>query len=70
VGGSPEVFTDLLGKHVRFVPAIGPTLVDFVHSATRAFLSTSLGKKISRSTSRTFPLGYFMVARKTGSATA
>jgi SAM-dependent methyltransferase len=70
VGGSPEVFTDLLGKHVRFVPAIGPKLVDLVHTATHAFLATSLGKKVSQSTSHTFPLGYFMVARKTSSVIA
>jgi SAM-dependent methyltransferase len=65
VGGTPEIFADLLGKHLRFVPLIGVALVTAVHAITRAFVRTSIGRRASAKTGRMFPLGYFMIARKT-----
>lgn len=64
IGGTPEIFADLLGKHARFVPIIGPKLVSGIHWFTRLLLSTSIGSKFSASSGKIFPLGYFMVARR------
>lgn len=64
VGGTPEIFADLLGKHLRFVPLIGVSLLTIVHAITRAFIRTGIGQRVSAKTGRMFPLGYFMIARK------
>lgn len=64
IGGTPEIFADLVGKHARFVPIIGVALVSFVHSLARVFLATSVGHKMSAATGPIFPLGYFMIARR------
>jgi SAM-dependent methyltransferase len=65
VGGTPEILADLLGKHLRFIPLVGDTLVMATHALTRAFLKTSPGRQMSEKTGQMFPLGYFLVARKT-----
>ncbi len=64
VGGTPEIFADLVGKHARFVPLIGIALMSFVHALARVFLATSMGHKMSATTGPVFPLGYFMIVRK------
>lgn len=64
LGGAPEVLGDLLGKTSAALPLIGGPLC----MATRVFFSTLgrtlPGRWLSRATCRSFPLGYFMVARR------
>lgn len=64
IGGTPEIFADLIGKHARFVPLIGVLLVSVVHALARAFLATPVGRKMSAATGPLFPLGYFVIARR------
>ena len=64
IGGSPEVLTDIIVKHVHKVPLIGNTIAALFQSATKFFVNTSIGKKLSRRTSKQFPLGYFLVAQR------
>lgn len=63
-GGSPELLADVLAKHLAHVPLVGKLLAAFVQWATLHFIGTRLGRKVSRSTSRMFPFGYFLVAEK------
>lgn len=63
-GGTPEIFADLFGRHLRFVPIIGNTLVAAIQRLTSALVATAWGQRLSASTGRMFPLGYFLIARK------
>jgi SAM-dependent methyltransferase len=65
IGGIPEVLADLRCKLYIRIPFIGKFLSEFVRIRTKLFLYTSLGKRISGSTADKFPLGYFVVAKKT-----
>lgn len=64
IGGTPEIFADLLGKHFRFIPLVGPKLVTGIQSLTHLLVSTPPGRRFSNSSGKIFPLGYFMVAHK------
>jgi SAM-dependent methyltransferase len=64
IGGAPEILTDILAKNFRHVPMLGHTLATAIQWCTLRFVRTGLGRKVSQSTSRSFPLGYFLVARK------
>ncbi len=63
-GGSPELLADVLAKHLVRMPLVGNPLAVFVQWATSRFVRARLGRKVSRSTSRKFPFGYFLVAEK------
>ncbi|MFH1184746.1 MAG: class I SAM-dependent methyltransferase [Chloroflexota bacterium] len=63
-GGTPEIVADIYAKHVKFIPLVGRGLAAAIQCATGAFVKTALGRRISRRTSRAFPLGYFLVAEK------
>jgi len=67
IGGLPEVLADFIAKKPRVIPIIGhlfrkPTTI-LIQKLTWVFVH-SLGKSMSRKTSRKFPLGYFMVVEK------
>jgi SAM-dependent methyltransferase len=64
LGGSPEVLADLVAKNVHRVPLVGRGLAMAVQSTTLFFVRTGVGKKVSRRSGRTFPIGYFLVAEK------
>lgn len=64
VGGSPEILADFTSKHLQFVPLIGRPLAAAVQGATRVFVRTAIGRKLSERTAGAFPLGYFLVAGK------
>ena len=66
VGGSPEIVTDILAKHLQYIPLIGRFSAMAIQSVTATFLKLSIGKRISQRTSRMFPLGYFLIAEKAG----
>jgi len=64
MGGVPEILADLLAKMFNLIPWPGKYLAIITQRACSLFIKTGLGKKISMKTSKTFPLGYFMVAGK------
>ena len=63
-GGSPELMADVLAKHLAHVPLVGKPLAALVQWAALRFVRTRLGRKVSRSSSRMFPFGYFLIAEK------
>ena len=65
-GGSPELLADVLAKHLVHVPLVGKPLASLVQWSVLRFVGTRLGRKVSRSTARLFPFGYFLVAEKSG----
>lgn len=64
VGGSPEIFADMMAKHLQFVVLVGSPLARLVQFLTRQFVGTAVGRRLSTRTAEAFPLGYFLVARK------
>jgi SAM-dependent methyltransferase len=66
MGGVPEILADILAKNVRRIPGTGKHLAIAIQYLTGLFLKTGVGRKISKATRRTFPLGYFLVAEKCG----
>jgi SAM-dependent methyltransferase len=64
LGGSPEIIADIFAKHVQFVPMVGRGLAIGIQYVTWLFIQTSLGKKISETTSEVFPFGYFLIVEK------
>lgn len=64
LGGTPEILADILAKHLQKIPFLGSPLAIGIQYLTHAFIRTSLGKYLSKKTSKTFPLGYFLVAEK------
>lgn len=63
-GGSPEVFTDLLAKHLQYIPLVGKISAIFIQRFLLVFRKTKIGKNISQKTAERFPFGYFMVIQK------
>lgn len=68
VGGSLEILTDIIAKHLAVLPGIGTWLSVALQHMTLLFVRTPIGKRLSARTSRSFPLGYFLVAQRTPSA--
>lgn len=64
LGGSPEVFADMLAKHVQRIPAAGRYLAWSAQIAARAIRGTNVGRRLSDRSGHVFPLGYFMVAER------
>jgi SAM-dependent methyltransferase len=64
IGGTPEILGDIFAKHFIHIPMIGRFLAIGVQEITKAFISTSLGKRISAKSGRIFPLGYFLILEK------
>ena len=56
-GGTPEVLTDILAKHLQFVPWVGKGSAAVLQAVTRWFVGLSLGKRLSRKTAQAFPFG-------------
>jgi len=66
-GGTPEVLADIIAKNILHIPLIGVSLAEFTQWITALILRTGMGKKVSSMTAGIFPLGYFLVAKKTSS---
>ncbi len=65
LGGSLHVLADFLAKHASHLPLLGPTIADLMQGAAAALCRLpGLGAANQRTGAR-FPLGYFMVVRKT-----
>ena len=64
VGGLLEVQGDLLGKALSKLPLVGPALAAATQATIAAWGRRPLGARIARVSSRHFPLGYFLIARR------
>ena len=64
VGGLLEILADLVAKALSKLPLIGPPLARITQAAVAVFGRTPLGARVARVSSRHFPLGYFMIARR------
>ena len=64
IGGAPEIMTDIFAKNILRSPKIGPLLAMFSQWLTARFIRTRFGKRLSESTSASFPFAYFLVAEK------
>lgn len=64
MGGAPEVVTNIVSKVMRRIPRVGTPLAVAAQGATSLLRKTPIGRKISASTARNFPLSYFLVAQK------
>jgi len=63
-GGVPEILTDICSKTAMRIPYLGKLMANAIQNLTRLFLKFKIGKKISKSTSNNFPLGYVLIAQK------
>jgi hypothetical protein len=64
IGGAFEVITDIHSKLMTGIPVIGKPMVKMLQAVTLGFHYSFLGRKVYQRTSRKFPLGYFIVARR------
>lgn len=60
-GGSPEIVSDLVGKHLAMV---SPWLARLTFALSCILLRWGPIRRLSRATSRAFPLGYLLVAER------
>jgi SAM-dependent methyltransferase len=68
VGGSLDVWADLLAKHLVRLPLLGSMLAIGVQAIVWGFDRTAAGRRIARRSGMRFPLGYFMVATRVAKA--
>jgi len=66
IGGIVEILADLVGKILSKLGPIGRPLAAFTQEIAFGFSRTRLGARVLRASSRDFPLGYFMIARRPG----
>jgi len=63
-GGSPEILTDIIAKHVQITPLVGRLLADIVQRITYIAINNPVVHKISQKSSKKYPLGYFLIVEK------
>lgn len=68
VGGIVEIMADLLAKALSKLPGVGPPLAMLTQFVAAGFGCTRLGARVARVSSRHFPFGYFMIARRPATA--
>ena len=66
MGGVPEIMADMFAKSVRRFKRLGAPLGLFAQWSAGTFTKTRVGRRISQRTSRHFPIGYFVVATRSG----
>ena len=64
IGGAPEAVTDLISKNLMQIRLVGRVFASSIQAMTAALRRTSVGRKVSRRTGHSFPLGYFLAAQK------
>lgn len=62
IGGSIEVISDLLAKHIVLLPGLGEPLALALQSLVLRWSRSRLGRRAIGKTARYIPLGYMMVA--------
>lgn len=63
-GGVPEIIADISSKWIINIPYFGKIFAKIIQGITSTFLKLRIGKKISKSSSKQFPFGYFLIAKK------
>lgn len=63
LGGAFEVLADLLAKMTSQIKIVGRPIASSIQSCCLWFRRTRLGFRLSTSTAKQIPLGYFLVAR-------
>jgi SAM-dependent methyltransferase len=64
IGGSPELLTDIVAKHLQQAPLVGAALAAGLQDVTANLVATKPGARLSAKTAEVFPFGYFLVARR------
>jgi ubiquinone/menaquinone biosynthesis C-methylase UbiE len=64
IGGAPEVVVNIVSKLLGRIPRIGRPIAAVTQDVAWRLLETSTGRRLSRSTAKTFPLSYFLVTQK------
>ena len=64
LGGSIEVITDLLAKHLVLIPGLGQPLALALQALVLRWSQSRAGKRAIGKTARYIPLGYLMVAQR------
>lgn len=67
VGGIVEIMADLCSKALSKLPLFGPPLAMLTQWMARGFANSAVGTRVAQTSSRHFPLGYFMIAQRAGS---
>lgn len=70
IGGSLHVLADLLAKHLAQLPIVGSALASTAQGVVALLDRSRVGQHVCARTGPRFPLGYFMVARRSVAATA
>lgn len=65
IGGVAEVLTDIISKLFASTGTPGKVISKTMHSGFKLFGRTKVAKRISDKTKSIFPLGYFLIAKKT-----
>jgi len=63
-GGVPEILADITSKFIIKVPYIGNVSAKLIQGVVSLFLKSRIGKKMSVSSSKEFPFGYFLIGKK------
>ena len=63
-GGVPEILGDITAKMLKKTPIIGKLLASSIEIIVRLFVSTGIGRKMSKLSAVKFPLAYFMIVEK------
>jgi SAM-dependent methyltransferase len=66
IGGLVDIIADITGKSLSGLGPLGRSLAALSQSLAFRFGRTRLGQRVRRASSRDFPLGYFMIARRPG----
>lgn len=64
IGGSLDVLADLLAKHIARIPVIGKLTACAIQNAVALIDDTRWGRRLSARTSKSYPLGYFLIAKR------
>jgi SAM-dependent methyltransferase len=70
IGGALEVVSDVLSKNIMRLPVVGSPAARALQTVSEWFAKSRMGVKLSEKTSKQFPLGYFMVAERSGADAA
>jgi SAM-dependent methyltransferase len=66
-GGLPAVLTDLYARQLSKIPLLGNWICGVSQDLCSWFIRTNFGKRISNTSAKHYPIGYFMVVQKPGS---
>jgi SAM-dependent methyltransferase len=64
IGGSFEVLSDFVLKHLQFIPVFGGPLARALQVVCEGISKSAFGKRLAKKTGMYYPLGYSMIATK------